>query len=338
MSKRRQHYVPILYLKAFQSAPRRINICHLTTLRSFRDVSLRKQCYLHRFYGSVELEDSIRELVEDPAAPVLRAICDSGVPPSLGSKGHAALLTFVGFQALRTPTTRKNIKDTCVKFDDQVFGDTEPDPDSGLSRFSPVSEAEALELQWKQVPFFVQALADLRLYVGSTSLKDRLITSDNPLIKYNSYCKGIRYWGSLGAKCRGLQIFLPLSPRVLLLLYDASVYKVGDEESVQSSSGRISKRDVDHLNAVQIFNANDCVYFSDWAQGGAVEHLAREYTPKKTDVMMINEGELIGSDNSTIVHMWEQQHELPFTMPLSQLRFQASKVQLKDRVNLSRTP
>lgn len=337
MLKRRQHYVPKVYLKMFQSLPKRIHLCHLSTLKSIEDVSLRDQCYLHKFYGSVELEDSLGQ-IEDSAAPVMKAICDSGEPPLSESEGHAVLLAFVGLQALRTPTTRQNIKNTWIKMDDQIFGDSEPEPESGLSRFSPISEAEALELQLKQLPFFVEALADLRLYVGRTSFKDRLITSDNPLIKYNSYCRGIRYWGSLGAKCRGLQIFLPLSPKVILLLYDASVYKLGGEGSVQPSSGSISKRDVNRLNAVQIFNAKDCVYFSDWAQVGAVEHLAREYMPRKTDVMMINEGELIGSNNSTVVHTWEQQHELPFTMPLSQLRFQASKAQLKDRVNLYRTP
>lgn len=335
MTKRRQHYVPKFYLKAFQSAPKRIHVCHLDTLRSIRDASLRDQCYLHRFYGSVELEDSLSQL-ENAAAPVLRTICESGRPPSLGSEEHAVLLAFVGLQAFRTPAKREAIKDGWGKMDELIFGDREPDPNSNLSRFSPVDEAEALKLQFGTVSLFTESIADLRLYVGRTSPKELLITSDNPLFKYNSYCRGIRYWGCLGAKCQGLQIFLPLSPRILLLLYDASIYKITDEEGGKIASGKISKRDVARFNSLQVFNAQRCIYFSDWSQAGAIERLVSEYRPGERDVMRVNEGKLVGSDASSIVHLWEEQPELPFSMPLSQLRFQASKVPLKSRVNVYR--
>lgn len=88
MSKRRQHYVPKFYLRAFQSAPRRIHLYHLTSRSAVEHASLRDQCYIHKFYGpSEEIEDGLAEL-EGVAAPVVRSICESGEPPALKTEQH----------------------------------------------------------------------------------------------------------------------------------------------------------------------------------------------------------------------------------------------------------
>jgi hypothetical protein len=337
MSKRRQHYVPKLYLRGFQSEPRRINLYHLASRDAVKDASLRDQCYIHKFYGpSPEIEDSLASL-EDVAAPVIRAICESGKPPAPGTEQHSVLLSFVGLQILRTPVARQNIKDSWVKMDAQIFGDSEPSPESGLARFSPVPDNEALALQMKIVPQYVEALADLHVHVARTGIREGLITSDNPVFKYNTYCRGIRYLGVTGAHSRGLQIFLPLSPRILLLLYDAAVYAVSEDRSTQSTYGSISREDVERLNAAQIINAEECVYFADWYSSESIDRLARAHLPfKQSDIMHVDEGKLAGSEDSTIVHLWEKQPELPFSLPLSRLRLHAQRTPLKDRANTYR--
>jgi hypothetical protein len=337
MSKRRQHYVPRFYLRGFQSSPRRIHLYHLASRSSVKNASLRDQCYIHRFYGpSDEIEDHLAEL-EGAAAPVIRNICDSGEPPILGTKQHAFLLAFVGLQALRTPVARHNIKDSMVKMDNHLFGDSDPLPGSGLSRFSPVLDHEALSLQFKVLPQFVEALADLHLHVLHTELRQRLITSDNPVFKYNSYCRGIRYWGNLGGYCRGLQIFLPLSPRILLLLYDGAVYKVENRRGSSSRSSSARRADVERLNALQVINAESCLYFSEWAHAEVVRRLVSHHSPhRQSDVMRVDEAPLVGSENSSVVHLWERQPELAFSLPLSSLRLKAQKVRLEERVNAYR--
>jgi hypothetical protein len=209
MPKRRQHYVPKFYLRAFQSSPLRINLYHLASRQSFKDASLRDQCYSHNFYGpSPEIEDRLGEL-EGLAAPVLQAICKSGEPPVLGTEQHRVLLAFVGLQILRTPVARKNIKDSWVKLDNQIFGDSEPSPGSNLQRFSPADDHQALALQIKLAPQYADALADLRMLVVRTGLREKLIVSDNPVFRYNAYYRGIRHQGSLGAHNRGFKSFCP---------------------------------------------------------------------------------------------------------------------------------
>jgi len=69
------------------------------------------------------------------------------------------------------------------------------------------------------------AIADLQCHLA-ISPDGAFITSDNPAFKYNQYCEDIDYQGITGALCRGFQIFLPLAPRLCLLLYDRAVYNV----------------------------------------------------------------------------------------------------------------
>ncbi|MNF88215.1 hypothetical protein D3C81_1520250 [compost metagenome] len=66
---------------------------------------------------------------------------------------------------------------------------------------------------------------------------------------------------AIGLSCKGLQIFLPISPTILLHYYDPECYKTGDRKSraVQITE----QRDMDSLNLLQFVNASENIYFSD---------------------------------------------------------------------------
>ena len=327
MAKKRQHYVPLFYLKAFESAPRRIHLFHLQSRRVIQHASMRDQCYSHRFYGPDEIEDILAQL-EGAAASVIQAIIASGEPPTPGTEQHGTLLAFVCLQILRTPVARQNIQNSWIKMDKQIFGDADPAPESGLSRFSPVSDQEVLRLQFQMMPRYVEGLTDLDLHVARSPSRAMLITSDNPVVRYNTYCRGIRYWGVIGANNRGLQVFLPLSPRVLLLLYDGAVYHIGRP----TGSIGLSAGDVKRLNALQIMNAEHAIYFPEWSDAEDIQRLAHANLRfRQSDAMRVNEGPVDGSETSSIVHLWERQPDLQFSLPLSDLRWKASKVALKAR-------
>lgn len=335
MAKKRHHFVPKLYLRSFSSSSRRIHLLHLTSGRTVRDASLRDQCYAHRFYGKTdEIEDKLA-IIEGEAASVVHEICDKAAPPVFGSEAHAALLVFVGLQLLRTPTARQQIRDSFRKVDEQVFGDYEPAEDAPVQPFGPIDDAHLLRLQLGHLPKVVEALDDLALHVATAPSSTRLVTSDNPFVKYNSYLRGIRYWGSLGAACRGLQIFVPLSPRVLLVLFDALVYDVAP-----MATSSLRKNEVKKVNALQLANAEQCVYFSHWEDAEGIQREAKIHRPgKRGDRVQINEGPIVGrEDDSSIVHTWEQMPGLQVSLPFSRLRLKARRVPLRKRVNTYRRP
>ena len=61
-------------------------------------------------------------------------------------------------------------------------------------------------------------------------------------------------FGSIGA-----QIFFPLSPRVMFLIYDNLCYKIGTRKSKYIHIS--NSEDVRHLNNITFINANKALYF-----------------------------------------------------------------------------
>jgi len=332
MHNRRHHYVPRFYLAAFQSASDRLHLYHFSSQRAFKDASLRKQCYRHRFYGkSEDIENRLARLEAD-AASVLRVIRASGQAPAIGTREYATLLTFVALQDLRTPVARQKVKELSAKMDDQVFGTNDPAPESGIERFSPMDDDEALRLHLMVLPQYATTMSDLQLHVAHTSAREKLITSDNPVFKYNSYCRAVQGWGVLGADSPGLQIFLPLGPTDLLLLYDGDVYNL--EQEGKRRSRTLGESDVRSLNSLQILNSEHCVFFSEWSDSESIRRLSLLHRPRKQgDAMKVEEVPEAGSTNKSIVHSWEALPDLPFLLPFSRLRWQARKIPPQDRAN-----
>lgn len=67
---------------------------------------------------------------------------------------------------------------------------------------------------------------DLRIHLLINNTKNHLITSDHPVVYYNKWRENIKDIGTIGLASKGLLIFLPLSPEILLLLYDPTVYMI----------------------------------------------------------------------------------------------------------------
>jgi hypothetical protein len=62
----------------------------------------------------------------------------------------------------------------------------------------------------------------------------------------------------VGLAVKGLQIFMPLSPKLYLALFDPTTYQYGSE--ARQSCG-LSRRDVATLNQMQAVNGLRCMYF-----------------------------------------------------------------------------
>lgn len=75
------------------------------------------------------------------------------------------------------------------------------------------------------------------------------------------YCEGTPHRGVIGWDCRGLQAFVPLSPRVLLMLYDLETYRVDGDRGTKHVTTLQNVRDVHGLNSLQALNAHENLYF-----------------------------------------------------------------------------
>ena len=334
MAKRKHHFVPKFYLKAFESEPRRIHLFNLNSSRDVENASLRDQCYKSKFYGqNDDVEDNLMKL-EDYIAPVLRSIMTKDRIPSFGSEEYSLLLSFIAMQLLRTPTSADKVNRVVDKMMKQAYsGGIRPsDADVEAMRFG-FDDPVLMSLRF--LPGMLEAISDLRAHL-IVSPFDTFITSDNPVFKYNQYCEDIRHMGTTGAKQRGIQIFAPLSPRHQLILYDSTTYRVSFADSLFSRS-RAIQSDIESLNKMQLISATQNVYFSSWQQLQdiygllpCIEHLRN---PDPTKVQEYGQDD---NPNASLLHTYEQSADLTLNLTFLSVKGRAAQVPIADRPHSQR--
>jgi len=101
------------------------------------------------------------------------------------------------------------------------------------------------------------------------------IFSDSPVVFYNSYYRNITDRGVLGLQTPGLQIFLPLTPKLQLMMFDPNVYTGPCLNGPFCEA--INRPDVSHLNALQLHHSSQAVYFADPDDFNYVEELYKAH-------------------------------------------------------------
>ncbi len=302
--------------------------------RAPRKVSLKDQCYQHRFYGPTDqLEDNLATL-ESHIAPVLQAIqSDKTLPPS-GENHYEMLLIFVALQLLRTTAAAARVNASVDKMTKQVFSrDTRLegiDMDSVHFGYD-----HPVLMSLSTLEFMVSAIADLKAHLVLAD-NGTFITSDNPVFRYDQYCEGAHNVGTTGGLNRGLQLFLPLSPSALLLLYDGSVYKVGDRTTNLVST---SIQDIERLNMMQLISAVENVYFSDWKERESIQYLApRAERHRNPDPTRVLEYMSEDNENHSLLHLFEHIPNLKLNLSFLTIRRNARRLPLYKRLREYRKP
>lgn len=321
--KNRHHFVPRFYLRRFASQPRRIHVFNLRRQAAYESVGLRDQCFRRRFYGDTpEVEDAFASL-ESIVAPTLKAIGLKRVAPATGTAEYIQVVAFVALQLLRTTAAVKRVRRTSEKLASAAFNGSPP------SEFQ-LDEDQALVISLSNLTIMVRALDDLASHVIAAPSGTTFITSDNPVFRYNQYCESIRGVGVLGGVCRGLQVFLPLSPELCVLLYDSVVYKTGRRGTAPSS--RATMEDVRILNLMQLVAADQNVYFSNWAERHAVESLALVAMRHRSQSgARLTEAVENGNERSVLLHQYEQMPDLNLALSFAKVRRNARRVPLFER-------
>jgi len=100
------------------------------------------------------------------------------------------------------------------------------------------------------------------------------------------------YMGATGLVTKGLQIFYPIHPRLMICLYDSNVYDFGD--GCDNCCATESIEEVHQLNGLQLINCKSQLFFDDLISKEYVEELCKhfeEYTGKSKNInRIINQG------------------------------------------------
>lgn len=261
--KRNQHFVPRFYLKNFSvlGNEKQLVVFNVKKEKYIRAGSLSDQAVKKYYYGKDgEMEEGLSKL-EGEMAQVIHQIKVSSALPAHASRDHRMILYFVVTTEVRNPKYAKKLQEITESFGELIkqhvnFPEKYRTPEYKLGLKDP---AIFSFLNYRK---HVIILSDLhaKLLINDTPLP--FITSDNPIIHYNQFLEqNTQEKAITGFAIKGLQMFVPISPKLMLMLYDSQVYYVGNRKR---KTVQIQKREeIDQLNTLQLLNSSANVYGSE---------------------------------------------------------------------------
>lgn len=320
MATTQHHYVPRFYLGRFSSKPRRINLYNLKSDFAKEDVSLKDQCKRPNFYIDADIERWL-SILEARAAECIKRLTDNTAkhPPE-------ALLEFVVAQYLRTPAIAQRMDAASRKL--FSFMTSDMPVEEQVKVLSELIEPDQMPIfNLSMVAQVVEHIKDLKLVVVSHS-EDVFITSDNPVYFYNQYCEQVQGQGKSGARQRGLQIFMPLSPRDYMILYDGKVYDCVKNQIISVS-------DIDALNNIQVISAEANLYFSDWDRLEEIKKAVAD-TPhfRVIDSTIIQQFVNDDDENDTLIHTYIETPNLELDLSFLRIKKRALRIPADKRLDV----
>lgn len=269
-----QHFVPKFYFRNFSTDHCTIGSLLIRDGRIIDRAPIKGQCARKNFYGCKELESLFSDLEGRHSSAIVAAldVANNAASADFSIAEISDFLQAVMFQRSRTALEIDKSKSTREKFTLELF--RQYVMSSKHPRSKEMSDHIAAgNVSMNEPPHVVvcrsirtaldcvMGITDLSLCLIRNRTDYPFIFSDAPVVFYNSYCRRVRNRGVLGVQCPGLQIFFPLNPWTLALLFDADKYSGSFKEYLQYDT--YSRSDVSQMNALQLHHALNAVYFRD---------------------------------------------------------------------------
>lgn len=333
MKKKRQHFVPKLYLKrfSFQSEGKQINIYVISTRTFIEKGSLAKQAYEDYFYGKDEILENALELIETSVSDLINNIVSDNKLPKYFSTDHLNLLVFVISLHARTRYAADEINEFTDKAILKVFSNNVHIKDYlkkvNISMNNPA--AFAMSTAASSVPLGM----DLKFKLLINKTKYPFITSDNPVVFYNKFFESRKTIGSsTGVAVKGLKIFLPLSTSHYLIFYDGGIYKIGNKKEMLINV--TLEKDVNELNKLQFVAANECLFFNERMNKSylnKVETTTKKYRRvAKVQVEKYKSVDL--DDQGALIHTYKEDIKCNLELSFMKIRKVARKYDIESKL------
>lgn len=300
--RKNQHYVPQFYLDAW-AVDKRVDTQVLESGTVFNQ-SRTEVCARNYFYGNPAVEGELADLEGYHSWPIKKLRQDSSLT-DLSDTYLKLLYSFVTTQRFRTKSVKSDIEFAEEFLEEGVKKDLERDRcEDKIERETELTDEEKKKQlvdghligihhqQLVRAIFGFIGLSDLEAVMLRNVTDKEFVVSDAPVVHDNPRFKKIRGPGMIGLGNQGLQVFCPLGPSRILLLYDPWVYSFdcNSKRQVLVEDSEV----VDELNLLQYHNADSIIMFRDCSEEyifGLLERMdeARQ-REKRTDELNTENG------------------------------------------------
>jgi len=263
--QKKHHYVPRFYLKLFSESGLSVNLFNILSERAVIGANLKNQCYRNYFYGKDSRTEDALSLIEGVMSGIIRSVISDCVLPPKTSEDRVTFLLYILIQNARTVYSSDALDEQLDKLMKHLIEPQikEMNLDAEqLHRIKITHENSARFGLAVATPLY-PLLIDLEWKLLRASDRNEFITSDNPVVFYNQLLFIKRYASNTGLSLKGLQVFFPIGPKHMLILYDSEVYRVGSRRSTIIDVS--NSRDIEQLNRLQFVSALENIYFRDAA-------------------------------------------------------------------------
>jgi Protein of unknown function (DUF4238) len=229
-ARARHHYVPQMYMRLFSGeATNRVGIYIIEREHFIAEAPIRGQAYRKYFYGTDGGAEEAFGNIEDRTAPILKAV-KAGKLPDQTSYEYEALMFYLGMQHSRTVAAAEQFGESAektIKFLLHTQFELEGNQEMldaldlvEITRTNPVGDTISAATVGASL------LTDLALLLVDNASSVPFISSDAPVVLHNRLYETSTKTDAAGYASLGLQLFLPLGPRHLLLAYDPGAYAI----------------------------------------------------------------------------------------------------------------
>ena len=338
-TNRENHFVPQFYLRNFSEDRRRINLFNFSRGQIITEASIKHQCSRRNFYDFAQHTEQAFADLEGGTAKSIRRLNNECDIPEEHSDDWATLLLYIVLQSLRTTSSAKT-SDAILNYTNNLIADNKSASTYFDSTDTLADNVNSIEVPLSIAGDVLAVAADLKGHLLVNRAGREFITSDDPVVFHNQYCEGITYQGVTGWNCRGLQVFWPISPRHLVVLYDRRIYKIGKSHKGSTITDLFSEQDVIQLNSLQILNSLHNVYFSGSSNPNVVEaecKTLRKRRPKTRNAFVESEStESKPEESNELIHYYRP--ILPVKLCISEItvRRNCRRIPLQDRARMYR--
>jgi hypothetical protein len=282
---KKQHYVPQFYLRNFSNDGKQIFVYHLAS-QTYTLSPIASTCQEKYFYDiDPEFEKMLNQL-ETRQAPVIKKIIELQNLETLSADELYDLMAFLVIQDTRTKDARILVDKQVELFVSQYIKPMMKADEELKKKYTP-GYIDSLKITMPNFYKFtfgvalssIEALSDLLpvLIVNKTSKP--FISSDSPVVKNNYYIVGKN--GLTGVLSPGLQIFCPLTDKIVILFIHREAYDIHFTQKMRIEL--TNENDVDKINELQILHCLNILLFTNDTDSGYRHRLFLNCSKRKTD-------------------------------------------------------
>lgn len=267
---KKQHYVPKFYFKQFSEDGIRIHMFNFNR-ETEQHIPLKEQCAEDYFYCTDTRLEKILSNLEGLAKAVIKKVIDNETISVLDERDTMMIKSWILLQHGRT----KDAGDANTQMANHLFNILKPEILSNpemkakgitqekLDKMQLVTNHPTnLTLLYSMMSGILIQDMEIALLINQSS--SEFIFGDAPVVFFNSYLTGRIKGGKMGYQSRGLQIFYPLNHKLLLFIYDSTVYKLHGNNGLLKIT---HNSDIDVINDLALLSSNENVYFHDSKMG-----------------------------------------------------------------------